>query len=45
MDQHHRNVPLCSLLDSDGNAEASVDTSGVDPTETAAFAGGRGGNH
>lgn len=34
----HRNVPLCSLLDSDGNAETSVDT-GADPTETAAYAG------
>ncbi len=38
MAEHHRNVPLCSLLDSDGNAETSVDT-GVDPTETAAYAG------
>lgn len=44
MADHHRNQPLCSLLDSDGNAETSVDT-GADPTETAAYAGERGGNH
>jgi hypothetical protein len=44
MAEHHRNQPLCSLLDSDANAETSVDT-GVDPTETAAYAGEHGGNH
>lgn len=40
-EEHHRNLPLCSLLDSDGtaNAETSVDTGAVDPTETAAYAG------
>lgn len=43
MAEHHRNQPLCSLLDSDGNAETSVDTGAE--TETAAYAGGRGGNH
>lgn len=45
MAEHTRNLPLCSLLDSDGNAEASVDTAGGDPTESAAFAGGVGGHH
>jgi hypothetical protein len=43
MAEHHRNQPLCSLLDSDGNAETSVDT-GADPTETVAYAGERGRN-
>lgn len=39
-ENHHRNIPLCSVLDSDGIADTSVDT-GVDPTESAAYAGGR----
>jgi hypothetical protein len=38
MAEHHRNQPLCSLLDSDGVAETSLDTGG-DATETAAYAG------